>query len=94
MWALLVADERQPIASRADLDVHWLHRDGAAAGTTTLLADAAALELPAGPGRAWGGGEALAMGDVRRHVREQRGLPAEAVSVLGYWKHRDTESWE
>ena len=88
-------EERQPIASRADLDVRWLHRDGAAAGTTTLLADAVAdLVLPAGPGRAWGGGEALAMRAVRRHVREQRGLPAEAVSVLGYWKHRDTESWE
>jgi NADPH-dependent ferric siderophore reductase len=27
-------------------------------------------------------------------VREAWGVPAAAVSVLGYWKHRDTESWE
>jgi len=63
--------------------------------TTRLLADAVdALALPAGDGRAWGGGEALATRRVRRHLREARGLPAAAVSVLGYWKHRDTEGWE
>jgi NADPH-dependent ferric siderophore reductase len=88
-------DERQTLDTRADLDVQWLHRDGAPAGTTTLLPDAvAALDLTGGPGRVWGGGEALAMRGVRRHVRDERGLPADAVSVLGYWKHRDTESWE
>jgi NADPH-dependent ferric siderophore reductase len=75
--------------------VRWLHRDGAPAGTSTLLADAvAALALPGGAGRVWGGGEAHAMRDVRRHAREVLGLPAEVVSVLGYWKHRDTEGWE
>jgi NADPH-dependent ferric siderophore reductase len=42
----------------------------------------------------WGGGEALAMRHVRRHLREDGGIPAAAVSVLGYWKHRDTETWE
>jgi hypothetical protein len=34
------------------------------------------------------------MRHVRPHVPEQRGLPAEAVSVLGSWKHRTTGSWE
>ena len=45
-------------------------------------------------GRAWGGGEAAAMRRVRDHLRGPCGLAAEAVSVLGYWKHRDTDRWE
>jgi NADPH-dependent ferric siderophore reductase len=89
------AAEEQAFDSAADLDVWWLHRSGDAPGTTRLLAETVeALALPIGDGRAWGGGEALQMRDVRRHVREARGLSAEAVSILGYWKHRDTESWE
>ncbi len=89
------AAERQTPHVRARLDLRWLHRDGAPPGTTTLLADAVtALELPGGRGRAWGAGEALAMRDVRRHLRGPRGLPAEAVSVLGYWKHDTTPDWE
>jgi NADPH-dependent ferric siderophore reductase len=87
------AREEQPLRCAADLDLRWLHRGGAAPGTTTLLADAVrALELPAGRGRAWGAGEALAMRDVRRHLREGRAM--EHVDVLGYWKHRNTASWE
>jgi NADPH-dependent ferric siderophore reductase len=31
---------------------------------------------------------------VRRHLREERGLPAGSVSVLGYWKHRMTPGWD
>ncbi|HEX5909066.1 MAG TPA: siderophore-interacting protein, partial [Thermoleophilaceae bacterium] len=89
------AGERQPIDSAADLDLRWLYRDGAPAGETTLLADAVReLELPDGPGRAWGGGEALAMRDVRRHLKDERGLPGQDTQILGYWKHRATESWE
>jgi len=89
------ASERQPIATAADLDLHWLQRDGEPAGQTTLLVDAVReLELPGGPGRAWGGGEALAMRDVRRHLKDERGLPREDTQILGYWKHRTTKSWE
>jgi NADPH-dependent ferric siderophore reductase len=85
------AGEEQPVDCAAELDLRWLHRDGAAPGTTTLLADAVrALDLPAGRGRAWGAGEALAMRDVRRHLRET----LEDVDVLGYWKHRNTPNWD
>lgn len=97
-WAIVeVADarERQLIHTAADLRERWLTRDGRPAGTTTLLADTVrALNLPGGRGAAWGGGEALAMRDVRRHLRDERGLRAAGVSVLGYWKHAGTERWD
>lgn len=34
----------------------------------------------------WGGGEFDSMGAIRRHVREERGLPATQVSLVGYWR--------
>jgi NADPH-dependent ferric siderophore reductase len=83
------AAEEQPLRD----DAIWLHRGEAPPGTTTLLADTvAALELPAGAGRAWGGLEASAARAVRDHLRTERGLAD--VTVLGYWKHRNTEEWD
>ena len=71
------AAERLTLHVRARLELRWLHRDGAPAGTSPLLPEAvAALDLPPGRGRAWGGGEALAMRDVRRHLRGEREMPA------------------
>jgi len=89
------AAERQPIPTSARLEVHWVHRDGAAPGPRGPLAERVlALDLPPGEGRAWGGGEAAAMRRIRDHLKGPCGLEAGAVSVLGYWKHRDTDSWE
>lgn len=80
------AAEEQDLPSEASVDLRWLHRDGAAAGTTTLLADAVATwEPPSGSGFAWMGAEASALRPVRRLLRE-RGLPAEAVDLDGYWR--------
>jgi NADPH-dependent ferric siderophore reductase len=82
--------ERQAVECAADLDLRWLSRAGRPPGTTTLLADAVAgVTLPPGPGRAWGGGEALAMRGVRDTLRAA-GVPRESMHVLGYWKHRLT----
>jgi len=44
------------------------------------------LALPPGRPQVWGGGEALAMRDVRRHLRAER--PEATMNVMGYWKHR------
>jgi NADPH-dependent ferric siderophore reductase len=82
--------EHQSVECPADLDLRWLSRAGRPPGTTTLLADAVAgVTLPPGPGRAWGGGEALAMRGVRDALRAT-GVPRESMHVLGYWKHRLT----
>jgi NADPH-dependent ferric siderophore reductase len=82
-----VADERerQPVETRADVDLRWLTRGGQPAGTT-LPAAVRGLELPPGRGRVWGGGEALAMRAVREELGER--VEPEAVDALGYWKSR------
>jgi NADPH-dependent ferric siderophore reductase len=82
--------EQLEFDSDADVELHWLSREGRPPGTTTVLADAAvALSLPPGPGQAWGGGEALAMRGVRDALRAA-GLARASMSVMGYWKHRLT----
>jgi NADPH-dependent ferric siderophore reductase len=84
--------ERQEVETAADVDLHWLVRGGRPPGTTSVLADAvAALELPTGRGRVWGGGEAMAMRAVRDTLRK----PGRAMQALGYWKHDTTpeEMW-
>lgn len=84
-------EEHQELPDRPGVEVIWLHRDGAPAGTTSLLADAArALPPFEGTPYVWGGGETKAMTAVRRHVRDERGLSREAVSLIAYWRHRTT----
>jgi NADPH-dependent ferric siderophore reductase len=89
-----VADEgeRQEVETAADVDLHWLVRDGRPPGTTTLLADAVgSLTVPRGRGRVWGGGEAMAMRAVRDRLRK----PGRSLQAMGYWKHDRTpeEMW-
>jgi NADPH-dependent ferric siderophore reductase len=80
--------EEQPLFAGPGMRVHWLHRDGAPPGTTTALVDAVrALDLPAGGGYAWGGGESRAMTAVRRYLRRERDWRREDVSLTPYWRH-------
>lgn len=87
--------ERQVLPARDGVDVHWVSREGAPAGPSDRLADAVRrLELPAGPGQAWGACEARSARALREHLRDERGLAGGAVRVLGYWKHRATPTFD
>jgi len=84
-----VADttSRQQLPERPSVDVTWCHRDGAEAGTTTLLLDAVRALPPLGDRTyVWGGGESRTFATVRRHVRHERGLPRESVGLITYWR--------
>jgi NADPH-dependent ferric siderophore reductase len=86
------ADDELELATQADAQVRWLHRDGAAPGTTTLLAGALSqLDLPAGEGFAWFAGEALSLRPLRRHLRDERGFDADHAEIDGYWKRGTAE---
>ena len=87
--------ERQEVETAADVELVWLVRGGRPPGTTSVLTDALAeLELPDGPGRVWGGGEAMAMRAVRDDLGA-RGVPRRSMQAMGYWKHDTTpeEMW-
>lgn len=95
-WPVVVLAEvedeacRQPLPDRPGTTVTWLHRNGQAAGTTSLLADAvrALPELPPTT-YCWGGGESRAVTAVRKHLRHELGFPRDAVDMVGYWRHAD-----
>jgi len=64
---------------------HWVHRDGAAAGTVTFLAEAlASIELPAGRGAAYLLGESRCMVALRPTL-EGRGVAHADTFLKGYW---------
>lgn len=85
-----VADrqEEQPIRSDAQLDLRWLHRNGAEAGTTNLLENAVrGLDWPRDllP-YALVGCERAAARALRTHLRDERGLTKERHLVAAYWR--------
>jgi len=84
--------EEQPIDSAADVRLTWLHRNGAPAGTTTLLPDAVrALEWPVGRVQAFVHGEASLLKTVRPYLLSDREVARSDVSISGYWRNGDDE---
>jgi NADPH-dependent ferric siderophore reductase len=81
------AAEEQRFDTRARAEVHWLHRNGAAAGNPVRLQNAIAkLSLPPGDGYAWVAAEAATAKALRRYLVDQRGLPKDRVKAAAYWK--------
>ncbi|KAA1378405.1 siderophore-interacting protein [Aeromicrobium fastidiosum] len=76
----------------AGLELHWLHRGDAAAGTTTLLDDAVrAMPWREGRVQAFVHGESALLKSVRPYVLRDRGVDRRDVSVSAYWRRGTTE---
>jgi NADPH-dependent ferric siderophore reductase len=87
------AEEEQPVESPADLQLVWVHRDGAKGDFSDLLANAIGqLTFPEGNVFAWAAGEASSIKAVRRHLVE-RGIPLPRMRMTGYWK-RSIPDWD
>ena len=79
--------EEQIFETRADLTLIYVHRNGAPAGSTTLVADAvAAADLPQGDAYAYIAGEVNMSRAVKAHLIETRGFNPEWVKAAGYWR--------
>jgi NADPH-dependent ferric siderophore reductase len=83
-----VADkaEEQAFTTAADLSLTWLHRNGAPAGTTSLILDAIrGMAFPQGAAYAYLAGESTMSKAVRAHLTDERGFNPEYVKAAGYW---------
>jgi NADPH-dependent ferric siderophore reductase len=81
------ASEEQKFDTRTHLQLHWLHRKGATAGSHALLQKALSeLSPPPGEGYVWVAAEASAAKALRRYLIDQRGLPKDRVKAAAYWK--------
>ncbi len=78
----------------APFDVVWLHRDGAPRGDV-LVAAVRGLEFPPGRVQVFVHGEAGTVKALRGHLRLEREVPREQMSISGYWRlGRDEDGWQ
>lgn len=84
------AEEEQILETAATLDLQWLHRNGAQAGTTSLLIDAARDAAPiAIEGKsiiAWAGCELDAFKAIRSFWRKECKLARDQHMAVAYWR--------
>ncbi|GAA1402531.1 siderophore-interacting protein [Pseudonocardia kongjuensis] len=93
---ILVADaaEEQELPAGDGVEIRWLHVPDPAALGERLLAEVQSCELAAdGTDYVWVAGETDACRLARKHLRHERGLPAGAYTVVGYWRP-DAERWQ
>ncbi|MFF9912970.1 siderophore-interacting protein [Streptomyces sp. NPDC013457] len=87
------ASEEQKFATADGVEVTWLHRDDRPAGEA-LLEAVRALEFPPGDVHAFVHGEAGFVKELRRHLRLDRQVARERLSISGYWRLGKTdEAW-
>lgn len=87
------AADQQKLDTPADVEITWLHRGDAMPGSTDLLYDhVRAMDFGPGSVHAFVHGEGLVvMKKLRPHLFGERGLPADRVSISGYWRQGRTE---
>ena len=81
------ARDRQPLASRAQVDLVWLERAGTPADRSELL-EHALRSLPgeAGDGFYWIAAESRRARGMRQWLDRECGVPKEWIRATGYWK--------
>lgn len=91
------ASERQTLAAApgAEVSVEWVHRGPGAWVTPTPLERAVrAYPWPEGVVHGWVAGEAAAVRDIRRYLRDERQLGRPELHASGYWRHGKTvDEW-
>ncbi|RUT28620.1 siderophore-interacting protein [Arsenicitalea aurantiaca] len=88
-------EEEQPIVTRADATIHWLHRNGVAAGMSDLLLRRLeATPLPQGEGYAFLAGEAGMSRALRAHLVDRCGFEDAHIKAAGYWVLGEADAHE
>lgn len=87
-------EEEQKLDAPLGTEVVWLHRGDAPVGqklTETVLG----LDFPPGRLQAFVHGEAGFVKELRRHLRLDRGITRDQLSISGYWRlGSDEDGWQ
>lgn len=82
------------LPTHADVEVHWLHREGSNSPELLLPETIAATGFPSGTFDVFVHGEATEVRETRRHLVADRGVDADNASISPYWRRRHTdEDW-
>ncbi|MFF0553689.1 siderophore-interacting protein [Streptomyces sp. NPDC004311] len=86
-------DDELKVATPDGITPVWLHRGDRPVGRM-LVEAVQALEFPSSDVHAFVHGEAGFVKDLRRHLRLERGVARERLSISGYWRLGETdEGW-
>ncbi|MET7621061.1 siderophore-interacting protein [Streptomyces sp. NPDC005408] len=86
-------EEEQKIVAPDGVEITWLHRGNLPAGEP-LIAAVKTLDFPEGDVCAFVHGEAAFVKELRRHLRLDRQIPREQLSISGYWRlGQSDEAW-
>ncbi|MCG5213762.1 siderophore-interacting protein [Streptosporangium sp. KLBMP 9127] len=86
--------EEVKLDTAGEVSVVWLHRGDAPVGEA-LTEAVRSLDFPAGDVHVFVHGEAHFVKDLRRHLRNERGVPLERMSISGYWRRgSDEDGWQ
>ncbi|PTW61078.1 NADPH-dependent ferric siderophore reductase [Breoghania corrubedonensis] len=83
------AAEEQELASKADVELTWVHRNGVAAGSSDLLEQAVkAVDWPtnAPDSFVWVGCEHATFRKLRAYFRKEKQMPRENHMIVAYWR--------
>ncbi|MGW1816947.1 siderophore-interacting protein [Streptomyces sp. NPDC002125] len=87
------ASEEQKLVAPDGVSVTWLHRGDRPVGES-LIAAVSGLDFPEGEVQAFVHGEAGFVKEIRRHLRLERGIPLQQLSISGYWRlGQNDDAW-
>ncbi|WP_369200166.1 siderophore-interacting protein [Streptomyces sp. PU-14G] len=87
-------EEEQPLPAPPGAEIVWLHRGTAPVGER-LVAAVRELDFPEGRVLAFVHGEAGFVKELRGHLRLERGIAREQLSISGYWRlGADEDGWQ
>jgi len=88
------AAEEQKLETACDAEITWLRRAGRSNGEA-LVAAMRECDFPAGQVHAFVHGEAAFVKELRGHLRLDRGLPMDRLSISGYWRRgMNEDGWQ
>jgi NADPH-dependent ferric siderophore reductase len=80
--------ERLVFTSKAAVDLRWVYRRGAPAGTSAGILEALRkLTLPAASVFAWAAAESKVARAIRQHLLTEQRLDKQWIKAAGYWQH-------